>query len=62
MKSFQELIVEEDIKKSDPYRLVVLAERPKKQSKKSKKRNSKITLIPERISNFGHLLYPYWSS
>lgn len=47
MKSFQELIVEEDIKKSDPYRLVVLAERPKKQSKKST--SGKIVSVAEKM-------------
>jgi len=35
MKSFNELIVEDTVKKSDPYRLVVIAERPKKVAKKS---------------------------
>jgi len=47
MKSFNELIVEEDIKKSDPYRLVVLAERPKKQSKKST--SGKIVGVAEKM-------------
>ena len=47
MKSFQEMIQEDTVSKTDPYRLVVLAERPKKQSKNST--SGKIVKVAEKM-------------